>query len=435
MQFLHEMPENVSIMNGMDKKIEQKNKWIKKYMWPMGGFLIILLLLIRIVFGDNSSKYNVDANKITIEKVINDKYQDYISVIGTVEPIRTIYLDAIEGGRVEEILTEEGEMVEKGDPIIRLSNNNLLLEISNNEAQVARAINELRQARLLMQQTKLDNLRSIIEFDRLLKQQERAFKNNEKLYKNQHISNEDYMLSKEQYDASSRTLKLLKENSRQDSVFRSIQIKSLESSVRSLENNLGIIRNRLDALLVKAPVDGELATLNPEIGEVISYGTRVGIINILDSYKMRVEIDEHYVPRVIRGLTGEFEFAGDKHRLKLTKVYPEVQNGRFAVDMEFITEIPQQIRIGQTSRIRLELGESKNALLIPRGSFYQNTGGQWIYVVNESDEYAVKRDIRIGRQNPRFYEVLEGLEEGENVIVSGYDNFGNADKLILKNKS
>jgi HlyD family secretion protein len=201
-----------------------------------------------------------------------------------------------------------------------------------------------------------------------------------------------------------------------------------------MENDsvLDIIKKRIDNLNIKAPVDGELATLNPEIGEVIIYGSRIGTINILDSYKLRVEIDEHYIARVSRGLTGECDFASVPYPGKIVKIYPEVQNGRFYVDMEFTSEIPPQIKIGQTSRIKLELGESKEAILIPRGGFYQSTGGQWVYVINEQEGYAYKRDISIGRQNPRFYEVLGGIEVGEKVIVSSYDNFGNVDKLMLK---
>jgi HlyD family secretion protein len=234
------------------------------------------------------------------------------------------------------------------------------------------------------------------------------------------------------YDASKKRLKLLKEIQYQDSIFRIVQIESMDVSVASLTKNLEVIKKRLDNLNIRASVDGELATLNPEIGEVIQYGTRIGTINILDSYKLHVEIDEHYIARVSRGLTGECDFASTPYPGKIIKIYPEVQNGRFYVDMEFTGDIPPQIKIGQTSRIKLELGESKEALLIPRGGFYQSTGGQWVFVIDESGEFAYKRDISIGRQNPRYYEVLAGLEVGEKVIVSSYDNFGNVDKLILK---
>ena len=211
------------------------------------------------------------------------------------------------------------------------------------------------------------------------------------------------------------------------------RIKADEESINRMQKNLELVSSRLDNLNIKAPADGELAILNPEIGEVINYGSRIGTINILDSYKMRVEIDEHYIARINKGLQGEFEFAGGKHDLVITKVYPEVSNGTFAVDMKFTSKIPDQIRIGQTARIRLELGASEDALLLPKGGFYQSTGGQWVYVVNQEGNLATKRNIKIGRQNPRYYEVLEGLKSGEKVIVSNYDNFGDMDKLILKN--
>jgi len=421
-------------MDGMDRKIEKKNKlFSKRNLWIFAGSVIVFFVFYNLVFGDKSSKLNVETEKISISEIKRDVFQDYIAVIGTVEPIQTIYLDAIEGGRVEEIFLEEGSMLKKGDVILRLSNVNLILDISNNEAQVARAVNELRTARLLMVQQQMNSESRIIETERLLKLQKRAYNNNKVLFKDQHISKEEFYQSKEQFEATVKMLNLLKEIQYQDSIFRSIQVESLETSVNSLTKNLEIIKQRLDNLNLKAPVNGELASLNPEIGEVVTYGNRIGTVNILDSYKLRVEIDEHYIARVNRGLVGDCDFAGLPYPGKITKIYPEVQNGRFFVDMEFTSDIPGAIRIGQTSRIKLELGESKQAILIPRGGFYQSTGGQWVFVIDESGEFAYKKDISIGRQNPRYYEVLSGLEPGEQVIISSYDTFGDVDKLILKN--
>lgn len=420
-------------MDGMDRKIEKKFKFFsKKTLWISIVSIIVLLVAYNLVFGDKSSKLNVDTEKISIAEITRDVFQDYIAVIGTVEPIQTIYIDAVESGRVEEILREEGSMLKKDDVIMKLSNNNLILEISNVEAQIARAVNDQRNARLMMVQQQLSSESQIIETERLLAQHERAYHNNEMLYEQNLVSYEEFAQSKEMYNASKKRLKLLKEIQYQDSIFRMVQIESMDVSVTSLTKNMEIIKRRLDNLNIRASVDGELATLNPEIGEVIQYGTRIGTINILDSYKLRVEIDEHYIARVSRGLTGECDFASTPYPGKIIKIYPEVQNGRFYVDMEFTGDIPSQIKIGQTSRIKLELGESKEALLIPRGGFYQSTGGQWVFVIDESGEFAYKRDISIGRQNPRYYEVLAGLEVGEKVIVSSYDNFGNVDKLILK---
>jgi len=419
--------------NGMDRKIINKAKKRRRIIWISVVSVLVLLVGYQMVFGDKSSKLNVDTEKISIETVTRDFYKDYISVIGTVEPIETIFLDAIEGGRVEKICIDEGNLVKEGDVIIELSNNNLLLDISNNEAQVARAVNELRVARLQMESNKLQNKRFILELKYQLKQYERTFRNNEVLYKENHISQDQYELSKEQYEGAVERMDLLMETQKQDSIFRSIQVSSLDASVNRLVDNLEIIRRRLEYLNFRAPFDGELAQLVPEVGQVIGYGTRIGKINILTSYKLRVEIDEHYISSVIKGLPGDFDFAGETHSLVITKVYPEVQQGgRFAVDMVFTSGVPQQIRIGQTARIKLELGDPSTELLISRGGFYQSTGGQWVYIVDESGDFAYRRDIRIGRQNPRYYEVLEGLEEGERVIVSSYDNFGDADKLILK---
>ncbi|NMB70763.1 MAG: HlyD family efflux transporter periplasmic adaptor subunit [Bacteroidales bacterium] len=419
-------------MNGMDRKIEKKHPQLKRAIWISAIAVLLLLIIYSMFFGDKSSKLNIETDKITIATVERDIFQDYIAVIGTVEPIQTIYLDAIEGGRVEEILRDEGSKLHKGDVIIRLSNHNLLLEISNHEAEVARAVNELRQARLLMVQQQLINQSSIIDTRKVLKQQERMFRNNEKLFETNSISREELEKSREEYQASLAKLNLLLENQKQDSMFRAIQVAALESSVSRMEKNLVLIRARLDNLDIKAPVDGELATLNPEVGEVINYGTRIGTINILDSYKLKAEIDEHYIDRVKKGLKGACDFSGKDYTAHIEKIFPEVKNGRFFVDMIFDDSVPSQIRIGQTSRIRLELGESRPAVLLSRGGFYQSTGGQWVYVVLPEQHVAVKRAIRIGRQNPRFYEIIEGLEPGEKVIVSGYDNFGNVDKLILK---
>ncbi len=419
----------------MDKKIEKKKGITKKTIWILVGVVAVSLIFYNIVFGDKSSKLNVNLEKISIEEVEEDIFQDYIAVQGVVEPIKTIYLDAVEGGRVEEILREEGSMLKKGDAIMRLSNNNLILEISNTEAQVLRTINELRNARNFMQQQLLTSNIQILQLRKEVAQLKRSYEKNKVLFKDSHISEEDFQKSKEEYFTSRELLKLQREHHISDSIYRSVQVATLEESVANMSRNLKLAQKRLDNLNIKAPVDGELATLNPEIGEVINYGNRVGTINILDSYKLRVEIDEHYVARVERELIGECDFAGNKYTASIKKLYPEVQNGRFAVDMVFTGEVPEQIKIGQTSRIKLELGESQKAMLLPKGGFYQSTGGQWVYIIDPSGDFARKRQSSIGRQNPRYYEVLEGLNEGEEVIVSSYDNFGDADKLILKDKS
>ncbi|MCG8411085.1 MAG: efflux RND transporter periplasmic adaptor subunit [Bacteroidales bacterium] len=417
----------------MDRVIEKKHKWLnKKTIWFTVGGLFLILVAYNILFGDKSSKLKVEKEKITIESIVASEFKDYIAVIGTVEPIRTVYLDAIEGGRVEEILIEEGSMVTKGDVILRLSNTNLVLDISNNEAAVSRSINEYENTKINLELQRLNRRQTLIETERQLKMQKRNFDYNKKLLAEEHISQENFDQSLELYSATKEKYRLYREALKRDSIYKKDQLRLMDNQIKRMQDNLKIIQGRLDNLNVKATCNGQLASLNPEIGEVIAYGTRIGTINILDNYKLRVEIDEHYIARVKKGLSGSFEFAGSKYQLKISKVYPEVNAGRFAVDMVFSSEKPAQIRIGQTFRIKLELGESKQAVLIPRGGFYQSTGGQWVYVVDETGNLAVKRNISIGRQNPKYYEVLDGLQPGEEVIVSSYDNFNDVDQLILK---
>ncbi|KAF5084760.1 macA subunit of efflux pump conferring antibiotic resistance [anaerobic digester metagenome] len=417
----------------MDRVIEKKKWTLKKVLWIGGGSALVLLIGYYLIFGDKSSRLNVEVDKITIEEVKEDLFRDYITVIGTVAPIQTIYLDATESGsRVEEIVKEEGSKVKQGDVIVRFSNTSLILDISNNEANVSRTTNELRSTRLQMEKQTLETRSQLLDLMFNLKEKERTFRNNEKLFQQNHISREEYERSKEAFELTSEKISLFRESWKQDSMFRLTQLRTLEDDAERLQKNLVVVRKRLEALEFRAPVSGELAALNLEVGQVIGMGTRMGTIHVLDSYMLKVDIDEHYISRIVRGLYGQCEFAGSKFKGEIKKVYPEVRNGRFTVDMVFTDDVPGSIRIGQTSRINLELGESQKAVLIPRGGFYQSTGGQWIFVVDPSGSFATKRNIRINRQNPRHYEVVEGLVPGEKVIVSSYDNFGNVDKLVLE---
>jgi len=419
-------------MDGMDRKIENKGKISKKTLWIAGGSFLIVVTIINAVFGDKSSKYNVEADKISIEPVKFELFQDYIAVIGTVEPIHTIFIDAVEGGKIEEKYLEEGAMVEAGDKIMKLSNTNLLLDIIYRQNMLSDQENNLRSQRLQMEQYKLSIKSQLIEMTRSFKQTKRLFDNNSQLFNSELISKDEYLKSKEDYEYNRDKLSLLMESQKQDSIFRSVNIKQLESSVGLMQENVALIKEKGSNLVVKAPVKGQIAQIIPELGQSMGAGQRLAQINVLESYKMHVEIDEHYIARIIRNLPGDFEFDGNTYQLEITKIYPEVKSGRFAVDMEFKGQVPKQIRIGQTARIRLQLGESKQALLVSRGGFYQSTGGQWIYVVSKDNKKAIKRNIHIGRQNPKYYEVLDGLEQGENVIVSSYETFGDADQLVLK---
>ena len=416
----------------MDKPIEKKNKVTKKHLWIAFGVIVVLFVSWNLLFGDKSSKLNVETDKISIARVEESFFKNYISVTGTVEPITTVFLDATEGGRVEEIVAEEGNMVEEGELLVKLSNTSLILEISNYEALVSRTSNELRQAQLLMDQQTLYSRSQILDVEYDIVKRKRDYYNNKVLLKGNHISQEEYDISEERLELSQKKLILLKENLKKDSIFRSVQVGALEKSVDRMQDNLVLVNEKLEGLNFRAPVSGELASLDLEIGQVLSRGQRIGQINILDSYKMRVEIDEYYISKVSKGLIGECDFSGRFYKGRIAKIYPEVTAGNFYSDMVFIDSIPSRIKIGQTSRIKLELGTPKTAILIPRGGFYQSTGGQWVYIIDPSGKFAEKRKISLGAQNPRYYEVLEGLKPGEKVIVSSYDNFGDADKLILK---
>ena len=416
----------------MDRKIEKKKWTPKKIIWLSIGGIFAFLILYSLIFGDHSAKFNVQKERISIEEVKEDYFQDYITVTGTVEPISTIFLDAMEGGRVEEIVTEDGTMVKKGDVILRLSNTNLHLEIMNREASLAEQINNLRNTRLSMEQNKLNLTRQLLELDYQLNIQKREYENSKDLFSKKFISDKEFEEEKEYYEYLFKTRELVIENQKQDSLFRAIQVTQLENSVEQMQLNLKFVRKKLDDLSVKAPVSGLLVSVNAEIGEAKSRGQRLGQIHVLDEFKIRLEIDEHYISRVNANLIGEFDFTGKTYKLQIKKIYPEVRNGRFGVDLVFSEDVPERIRTGQTFRVKLELGESKIAILVPRGGFYQSTGGQYIFVVDPSEKFAVKRDIRLGRMNPKYYEVLEGLDPGEKVVVSSYDNFGRAEKLILK---
>ena len=416
----------------MDRQIEKKPWWKRKIGWMIGITLFLCWCIYFIAFADHRKQINIDAEKITTGVVINENFQDYISVTGTVEPIKTIYLDAIEGGRVEKILLEEGNMVQAGDAIAELSNTNLILDISNYEANVARAINELRTARLQMEMNAMDMQNKIVQLEGNLMIQKRDYDNAATFYKDGMVSMDEYLKAKTNYEASFRQMKLLKETYSRDSIYRSIQIETLENSAARMDKNQNIIRQRLDNLTIKAPVTGQLAALNLEEGQVISYGNRIGKMHILDAFKLKADIDEHYISRIRKGLTANCLFPSKKIPAEVTKIYAEVIDGQFKVDLEFDSLKEMNLRIGQTCRLELELGNPSPALLIPRGSFFQSTGGQWAFVITEAG-MAEKRTIKLGRQNPRYFEVLAGLKAGERIITSGYEIFGDAEKVNLNN--
>jgi HlyD family secretion protein len=417
---------------GMDKKIEKRNWPPKKIAGLSFGALFFIFVVYNFVFGDRSSKLNVEVDKITVASVETGPFQEFIPVTGSVLPIRTIFLDATEGGQVDTLFIEAGTLVKRGDPILRLLNTTLHIQISTQDAQVVEQRNLLTSTRFTLEQNRLSIRRQLIDQGYQMIRLKRLYDRRKELLGRQLISQEEFEATKDEYEYQVKRQQLNVESSKQDSVFQEVQMRQLEASLDRLEQNLQIARRRLDDLTIKAPISGHLTSLNAEIGQSIGQGQRVGQLDVLDGFKVRAGIDEHYLARIDRGLGGEFDFAGRTYNLVADKIYPEVRDGRFEVDLEFAGDSPNGIRRGQTLHIRLELGDLTEAVLIPRGGFYQKTGGQWIYVVDKSGGYAIKRDIDLGRQNPQVYEVLFGLQPGEQVITSTYDNFGDIDKLILK---
>ncbi|OFX40591.1 MAG: efflux transporter periplasmic adaptor subunit [Bacteroidetes bacterium GWA2_40_15] len=416
----------------MDKPIAKKTGIQKKHIIYSGAGLAFIVLIYMAFFTSRTSTYKVEKDKLIIETVIEDQFNDYITVPGTVEPITIIYLDAQEGGRVEEKVIEEGSMVKKGDIILKLSNPDLHLNILDSEAQLAEKENFLRNTQINMEQQRLQIKKDLVNVKYEIERKERNYQQNVILMKDNLISREDFIRSKEDLDMAIQSKELLIERQKQDSSFYSININSMINNLDNMRKNLNLVRQRAENLNVKAPVDGQLGLLTPEIGQSIQRGANMGQINILTSYKVTAQIDEHYIDRVRTQLTATLDRQGSLFNLVVRRVYPEVRNGTFRIDMIFRDTMPDNIRTGQTYYTSLQLGQPKISLLVPIGGFFQETGGQWIFVLDESESFATRRNISIGRKNPRYYEVLEGLKQGEKVIVSGYETFGKNEKLIFK---
>jgi HlyD family secretion protein len=416
----------------MDKPIPKKKGIQKKHIGYLGIGIAMILLIYMAFFADRTSTYKVEKDKLIIETIIEDQFNDYITVPGTVEPITIIYLDAQEGGRVEEKLIEEGAMVKKGDIILRLSNPDLHLNILDSEAQLAEKENFLRNTQVTMEQERLSIKRELVNLKYDIERKERNYKQNEALIKDNLISREEFIRSKEDLDMARQSQNLFVERQRQDSIFRTIQVSTITVNLENMRKNLQLVRERAENLNVRAPVDGQLGLLVPEIGQSIQRGANMGQINVLTSYKVVAQIDEHYIDRVRTQLTATLDRQSHEYNLLVKRVYPEVRNGTFEIDMIFRDSMPDNIRTGQTYYISLQLGQPKVSVLVPIGGFFQETGGQWIFVLDPTEAFAFKRNISIGRKNPKYYEVLEGLQPGEKVIVSGYETFGKNEKLILK---
>lgn len=416
----------------MDKVIPRKKGLQKKHFIYGGLGLAMIALIYMAFFADRTSTYKVEKDKLIIESVTEDQFNDYITVPGTVEPITIVYLDAQEGGRVEEKVIEEGSMVKKGDIILKLSNPDLHLNILDSEAQLAEKENFLRNTQINMEQQRLQIKRELVNLKYEIERKKRNYEQNVNLMKDNLISKEEFIRSKEDIDMAIQSKELFLERQRQDSIFYSININSMVNNLENMRRNLNLVRERAENLKVRAPVDGQLGLLTPEIGQNIQRGSNMGQINVLTSYKVVAQIDEHYIDRVRTQLSATLDRQGTEFNLVVKRVYPEVRNGTFEIDMIFRDSMPDNIRTGQTYYTSLQLGQPKVSVLVPIGGFFQETGGQWIFVLDPTESFATKRNISIGRKNPKYYEVLSGLSAGEKVIVSGYETFGKNEKLILK---
>ncbi|MDR0506611.1 MAG: HlyD family efflux transporter periplasmic adaptor subunit [Dysgonamonadaceae bacterium] len=416
----------------MDRIIEKKKGLRKKHIPYIVGGAVLLAAISWMIFGDHRPKFNADKEKLAIQTVARGEFNDYIRVNGQVQPINTIQLSAIEGGMVAEKVVEEGSMVHRGEVIVRLTNPMLSLNILDSEAQLAEKQNFLRNTQVTMEQEKLNLRKERLQLDLDIERKNRKYEQYRNLYDEKLTSREEYLQAKEDYEFAVKGLELVVERQKQDSIYRGIQIDQMEESLGNIRRNLVLVRQRVENLDVKSPVDGQLGLLDVEIGQSVGSGARIGQISVLSDYKIEALIDEHYIDRVKNGLAANFERQDKTYSLVVRKVYPEVRDKQFKTDFVFEGERPDNIRAGQTYYINLQLGQSADALLIPRGAFYQNTGGQWIFVVSSDGNKAARRNIRIGRQNPLYYEVLSGLEPDEKVITSSYESFGDVQELILK---
>lgn len=416
----------------MDKVIEKKKGIRKKHIPYLIGGILLLLFIGWSIFGNHAATLRVSKDKITVEDITSGIFNDYIRIMGNVEPITFVQLTPLEPGRVVEKLIEEGTMVKKGQVILRLENPGLEMSVLDNEAKLAEKQNGLRNLMLQLEKDKLTLLQTRLQNEIDIERKKRKYEQNRKLFEEDLIAKEDYITAKEDYEMAVKNNELVLRKQAQDSIYQSIEIENMQVSLNNMKANVRMVREQYDNLNVKAPIDGQLGTLNVEIGQQVAQGSNIGVISVLEDYKVTAQIDEHYIDRVKKDLRSTLERQGNDFDLKVQKVYPDVKGGQFKTDLIFVSEKPDNIRTGQTYHINLQLGESDSSVLIPRGAFYQSTGGQWIFVVTPDGTEAYRRPIRIGKQNPKYYQVVEGLEPGERVITSGYEMFGNNERLILK---
>lgn len=415
----------------MDRQIEKKS-FLRRYAWYIAAAAALVAFLVWIVLGTTASTMTVDASDITISDVTRGKFDDYVRLNGQVLPIQVVQISPEEGGIVREKVVEEGTRVRKGDVILRLSNSNLDLQILNAEAELAEKQNLLRNTQVAMQQDRLNNRTEQATLDTDCDRKRRAYEQNARLYKERLISKEVYLQSREDYNLALRKQSLISQRLKQDSLYRHVQMAQMEDNLDNMRKNVLLVRDRKNKLEVRSAIDGELGLLDVELGQNIAAGQNIGQINDLSDFKVQAQIDEHYIDRVRPGLSASFSRDGKTYLLRVRKVYPEVRNGTFRTDFVFVGERPAQMRSGQTYYVELALGKSQQATLIPRGTFFQTTGGNWIFVLDKSGRKAYRRNISIARQNPQYYEVTDGLEPGERVITSGYEAFKDNEVLVIK---
>ncbi len=428
-------PNSTSTNNGFSggstmDRVKPKKFWNSKRIGIIGGsVLLVSFLVYQFFFADKRSKLNVEQDKLTISTVKQGKFDEFIVVTGVVQPLKTIQLDAIVGGYVTEKLIEGGNMVKQGDVLLRLENQNLKLSFLQSETEASRLVNDLQNTRQNLKVARFTLQKTLSDLDFQLDQAKDAHDRNVKLYKDKVIPEADYLKTKRDYEKLVRQREIEIESQKYQEENAKMQINQLEGTLASTQKNVSLWRQTLDNLVVKAPVSGLLSSMNIEVGSNISQGQNIGQIDDLNGFKMRVSVDEHYLSRIFVGLSGSMEFNAKDYGLKIIKIYPEILSGRFEVDMKFDNGAPELVKRGQSAPIRLQLGQPSQATLLPVGGFFSETGGNWVYVVGDGGKRAAKRKITLGRKNPEYFEVLEGLQPGEKVITSSYENFGDNEVL------
>jgi HlyD family secretion protein len=416
----------------VDRVIAKKTWTSKKILTILGIVAIAALIFFSIYFTSGKSRLNVNTERITVSEVKKGPFQETIPVNGIVLPLTTIYLDAQEGGRMEEKYVEDGAIMKAGQPILRLSNPDLELNLANQETSVFNVLTQMQIARNNAQQNTVSRLNQMAEVDNALKEAERVYRLNKELFEKKAIGAQEFRQSENTYNYQVRRKKLTEEIMKQDSATTKIQVEQQEQSYVNMKKALELMKRKVGDLIVRAPIDGQLTSFDAEIGQNIAPSTRLGQLDVQDGFKVRAEIDEHYLSRIITGLNGTFSFAGNGYKLTIKKVYSQIVNGRFQVDMEFVGKVPQGVRRGQTLQILLALSDETEAVLLAKGGFYQQTGGNWIFKVSESGNTAYRVDIQLNRQNTDYYEVVSGLQPGDKVVTSSYENYGNMQELVLK---